>query len=83
VARHETDVQSKGTGQRTESRRCRVRLAALDAADLSLVDAGALSELLLREVLCPALGSELPGEREVEAEVFQLRVSDEVCVGSG
>jgi hypothetical protein len=37
-----------------------------------LVDAGALGELLLREVLCAALGCELAGEGEVEAEGFQL-----------
>ena len=68
----ELDVEAECAREGTECGGGGVGLAALDAADVGLVDAGALGELLLREVLRAALAGELSREREVQAERFEL-----------
>jgi hypothetical protein len=45
---YEANVNVQGTGQRAESGCRRVRLSALNAADLSLIDAGKVGQLSLR-----------------------------------
>ena len=71
-ARYKLHVDVERARERAERRRRRIRLAALDAADLGLVDARQLGELLLREAPLAPARAELAGEREVEAERLEL-----------
>jgi hypothetical protein len=64
VAADQLNVETESAGECAEDGGRRVRLALLDAADLGLVDAGAPGELLLREMLCAALGGDLAGEEK-------------------
>jgi hypothetical protein len=65
-------IDTQSADQHTESRSRRVRLAALDPTDLSLVEASHRGELLLSQVLSATLSTELARQREVQPERVQL-----------
>ena len=70
--RNEPHVDPERACQRPERRGRRVGLASFDAADLGLVDARAIGELLLGEAQCATLRGELMREREVQAQRLKL-----------
>ena len=75
------DVEAECADQGAECGGGGVGLAALDAADLGLVDAGALGELLLCQVWSAALAGKLAGEGEVEAAIKSSNVGRVMCKG--
>lgn len=72
LGRHQPDVDTQRSNQGAKRSRRWVGLTALDPADLGLVDAGHLSELLLRQATAAPLLGELAGEREVQTERLEL-----------